>query len=252
MITSWWTRRHALRRLTLAVLLLAVVPVTIQAQATRIWRVGFLGPGSKSSADPRVEALRRGFRELGYTEGQNLALEFRWAQGNARRLPELAAELAKLKVDAIVTQGTQATAAARHTVSSIPIVFAVAGDPVGSGLVSSLARPGGNVTGLTDIAPEVAAKRVELLREAIPGVTRIAVLWNPANPTAAPQMKHMDAVARSVGLSLRSLELADVSQLEDAFAAAVQDQARAVVLLSDGALYSRRAQIGRASCRERV
>jgi len=164
----------------------------------------------------------------------------------------LAAELAKLKIDAMVTQGTQATAAARRTVSSIPIVFAVAGDPIGSGLVTSLARPGGNTPGLTDIAPEVAGKRLELLREAIPGVTRIAILWNPANPTAAPQMKDMDTMARSVGFSVRSLESPDVSQLDGAFAAAVQDQARAVIVLSDGTFYSRRAQIAQLAAKRRL
>jgi len=242
-----------LTRLIAVVLLFVAVPVAVEAQdPARLWRVGFLGPGSYSSRDPRVEALRRGFRELGYAEGQNLAFELRWADGNANRLPELAAELAKLKVDAIVTQGTQATDAARRAVTTIPIVFAVAGDPIGTGLVTSLARPGGNVTGLTDIAPEIAGKRLELLRQAVPGITRIAVLWNPANSTAAPQMKDTDTVARSVGLSVRSLELGDVSQLEGALAAAVQDHARALIVLSDGALYGRRVQIAQLAAKHRL
>jgi putative tryptophan/tyrosine transport system substrate-binding protein len=124
---------------------------------------------------------------------------------HADRLPALAAELAKMKIDAIVTQGTQATDAARRTATSIPVVFSVAGDPVGTGLVTSLARPGGHVTGLTDIAPEIAGKRLELLREAVPGIARIAVLWNPANPSAAPQMKDTAGMARSLGLSVRSI-----------------------------------------------
>jgi putative ABC transport system substrate-binding protein len=182
--------RQALTRLITAVFLLVAVPVAVESQgSTRVWRIGFLGAGSYSSGDPRVEALRQGLREVGYEEGRTLAFEFLWAGGNANRLPALAAELAKLKIDALVTQGTQATDAARRAVTTIPIVFAVAGDPVGTGLVTSLARPGGNVTGLTDIAPEIAGKRLELLREAVPGITRIAVLWNPANPSAAPQMK---------------------------------------------------------------
>ena len=237
-------RRQALTRLITAVLLFVAVPVAVEAQdPTRVWRIGFLGSGSYSSGDPRVEALRHGLRELGYVEGRNLAFEFRWADGNADRLPGLAAELAKLKVDVIVTQGTQATDAARRSITAIPIVFAVAGDPVGTGLVASLARPGGNVTGLTDIAPEIAGKRLQLLREAVPGIARIAVLWNSANASAAPQMKDTAAAARSIGLAVRSLELRDVSQLESAFATAVQDNARAVVVLSDGALYGRRVQI---------
>jgi ABC-type uncharacterized transport system substrate-binding protein len=235
------------------VVLLVTVPFVVGAQdPTKIWRVGFLGPGSYSQGDPRVEALRRGFRELGYVEGKNLALEFRWAGGNANRLPELAVELAKLKVDAIVAQGTQATDATRRAVPAIPIVFAVAGDPVGTGLVASLARPGGNVTGLTDIAPEIAGKRLELLREVLPGITRVAVLWNPANSTGAPQLKDTDTVARSIGLSIRSLELRDVSRLESAFAAAVQDHARALIVLSDGVLYGRRAQIAQLAAKHRL
>ena len=189
---------------------------------------------------------------MGYAEGRNLTLELRWADGNADRLSGLAAELAKLKVDVIVTQGTQATAAARGAVSTIPIVFAVAGDPVGTGLVTSLARPGGNVTGLTDIAPEIAGKRLDLLREAVPGIIRIAILWNAANSSAAPQMKDTAAMARSIGLIARSIELRDVSQLESAFATAVQDQVRAVIVLSDGAIYSRRVQIAQLAARHRL
>jgi putative ABC transport system substrate-binding protein len=229
------------------------VPIAVRAQEQpRVWRIGFLGPGSSSSNDARVEALRRGFRELGYAEGQNVAFEFRWADGNANRLPRLAAELARLKVNAIVTQGTQATEAARRAVTTIPIVFAVAGDPVGTGLVTSLARPGGNVTGLTDIAPEIIGKCLELLREAVPGITRLAVLWNPANSTAAPQVKDTETAARSVGISVRSLELADVSQLDSAFTAAIQGHAQALIVLSDGALYGRRVQIAQLAIKHRL
>jgi putative tryptophan/tyrosine transport system substrate-binding protein len=228
-------------------------PLAIRAQEpARIWRIGFLGSGSHSAGDPRVEALRRGFGELGYADGRNLAIEFRWADGNANRLPLLAAELAKLKLDAIVSQGTQATDAARRAATTIPIVFAVAGDPVGTGLVSSLSRPGRNVTGLSDIAPEMAGKRLELLRQLVPGITRIAVLWNPANPSAAPQMRDTGAVARSFALLVRSLELKDVSQLDGAFASAVQDRAGAIIALSDGALYARRVQIAQLAARHRL
>jgi putative ABC transport system substrate-binding protein len=131
-------------------------------------------------------------------------------------------------------------------------VFAVAGDPVGTGLVTSLARPGGNVTGLTDIAPEIVGKRLELLREAVPGITRIAVLWNSANSTAAPQMKDTDTAARSLGISVRSLELADVSQLESAVTAAVQAHSQALIVLSDGALYGRRVEIAQLAAKHRL
>jgi len=242
------SRRGFLRTVSASLL---AAPLTAEAQQpNRVWRIGFLGPGSYSVGDPRVEALRRGLRELGYAEGQNLAFEFRWAGGNANRLSGLAAELRNLRVDAIVTQGTQATDVARRVVSTIPIVFAVAGDPVGTGLVTSLARPGGNVTGLADIAPEIAGKRLELLREALPGITRIAVLWNPANPSAEPQMKDTGAVARAFGMNVRSLELRDVNQIEGAFATAAQDQA--VIVLSDGALYARRVQIAQLAVKHRM
>lgn len=189
---------------------------------------------------------------MGYAEGENQAFEFPWADGNANRLPQLAAELAKLKVNAIVTQGTQATDTARRAVTSIPIVFAVAGDPVGTGLVTSLARPGGNVTGLTDIAPEITGKRLELLRAAVPSITRLAVLWDPANSTAAPQVKDTETAARSIGISVRSLKLTDVSQLESAFTAAVQGHAQALIVLSDGALYGRRVQIAHLAVEHRL
>ena len=242
-----------LPRLIAAALLFVVLPIGIEAQdPTKVWRIGFLGAGSPSEGDPRVEALRQGFRELGYAEGRNLRFEFRWAGGNASRLPALVAELANAKVDAIVTQGTQATDEARRGARTIPIVFAVAGDPVGSGLVTSLARPGGNVTGLTDIAPEIAGKRLELLREAMPGITRVAVLWNAANPSASPQMKDTGAVAHSLGLRIRSLELKNVSQLAGAFVTAVQDQAQAVIVLSDGALYARRVDIAQLAAKHRL
>ena len=245
--------RQTLTGLIAAALLFVALVASVEAQGpTRVWRIGFLGPGAPSSNDPRVEALQRGLRELGYVEGRNLAFEFRWARGNADRLAALAAELAQLKVDAIVTQGTQATDAARRAVTTIAIVFAVAGDPVGTGLVTSLARPGGNVTGLTDIAPEIAGKRLALLREAVPGITRIAVLWNPANPSAAPQMKDTGAVARTFGLSVKSLDLGDVTQLEGAFAMAVQDRAQAVIVLSDGALYGRRVRIAELAAKHRL
>ena len=245
-----------MRRIALAVVLaISLVHATVAVEGqepTRVWRIGFLGAGSYSPGDPRVEALRRGFQELGYAEGRNLVLELRWAGGHADRLPALAAELAKVKIDAIVTQGTQATDAARRTATSIPVVFAVAGDPVGTGLVTSLARPGGHVTGLTDIAPEIAGKRLELLREAVPGIARIAVLWNPANPSAAPQMKDTAGVARSLGLSVRSLEVRDGGQLDGAFTTAAQDKARVVIVLSDGALYAQRVHIARSAAKHRL
>jgi putative ABC transport system substrate-binding protein len=237
---------------TLAGGLLAVPLAAAAQQAGRVWRIGFLGLPSASSAAARVEAFRRGLRELGYVEGRNLAIEFRWAEGNADRLPALAAEVTKLKVDVIVTQGTEATVAAHRSTTTIPIVVTVISDPVGTGLVRSLARPGGNVTGLTDIAEEVAGKRIEVLREAVPSVTRIAVLWNPANASSGPQMKDMEAAGRKLGLSVRSIEVRDVNQLDGAFATAVRDRAGAVVVLPDAALFGRRDQIAQLAVKNRL
>ena len=232
---------------------LVTAPPTLRAQESgKVWRIGFLGGASASSTTPRVEALRRGLRELGYVEGRNLTIEFRWAEGNAARLPALAAELAKLKVDVIVSEGTSATIAARRTTTTIPIVFSVAGDPVGTGLVSSLARPGGNVTGLTDIAPEMAGKRLELLREAAPGATRIAALWNPANSSSELHMKDTEAAGRTLGLAVRSIEVRDVNRLDGAFATAVRDRAGAVVVLADAALFGRRDQIAQLAAKNRL
>jgi putative ABC transport system substrate-binding protein len=166
--------------------------------------------------DPPSGPQQDALRELGYVEGQNLAIEFRWAEGNADRLPALAAELTKLKVDVIVTPGTEPTVAAQRATTMIPIVVTVMSDPVGPGLVRSLARPRGNVTGLTDIAEEVAGKRIDVLREVVPGVTRIAGLWNPANASSGPQMKDMEAAGRTLGLPVRSIEVRDVNQLDGA------------------------------------
>jgi putative ABC transport system substrate-binding protein len=221
-------------------------------QPGKVWRIGFLGSASASSAVARVEALRQGLRDLGYAEGRNLVIEFRWSDGNNDRLPALAAELVQLKVDVIVTQGTPPTVAAKQATPTIPIVFAVAGDPLGTGLVASLARPGGNVTGLTDIAPELAGKRLELLREAAPGATRIAALSNPGNPSSRPQMKDMEAAARTLGMSIRSIEVRDMEQLDSAFAAALRERAGAVVVLSDPSLFGRRSQIAELAKKNRL
>ena len=155
-------------------------------QAGKSWRVGLLSLGSASAAGSRLAAFKQGLRELGYVEGQNLAIEYRWAEGNEDRLSALAVDLVRLKVDVVVTQGSLATLAARRATTTTPIVFAVATDPVGAGLVTSLTRPGGTVTGLATMGSDMTAKRLELLREAVPGLTRIAILWNPKIPRRDP------------------------------------------------------------------
>src|SRR5512143_3133812 len=162
---------------------LLAAPLAAEAQATRLYRIGFLG--AASPAEPRsqrfFEAFRKGLAELGYVEGQNIAIESRWAAGKYERLPGLAAELVRLKMDVIVTAAVPAIQAAREATSTIPIIMAVVVDPVETGLVASFARPGGNITGLSVRTPELVGKQLEMLREIVPTASRVAVLWNPAN-----------------------------------------------------------------------
>ena len=164
---------------------------------------GYISPGSPSDSfrQRRFEAFRHGLRELGYVEGQNIALESRWAEGQYEQYPALAADLVRVPVDVIVTVGGAATKAAQHATRTIPIVMSVVIDPVGSGLIASLARPGGNVTGLSIMAPDLVGKQLELLKEVVPGVSRVVLLWNPANPGSAPQLQAVDAAAQALGCS---------------------------------------------------
>jgi len=150
-------------------------------QPAKVVRIGFLGPNSASSTAGRMEALRAGLRDLGYVEGTNLIIESRWADGNYERLPALARDLVGLKVDLILTSGTPGTRAARSATATIPIIMVTSGDPVALGLVASLARPGGNITGASTFAPELSAKRIELIKEALPPIQSVGVLFNPDN-----------------------------------------------------------------------
>ena len=153
-----------------------------QQQPAKVSRIGFLGSASATAYASRVEALRAGLRDLGYVEGKNLVIEFRWADGKYDLLPDLAAELVRIKVDALLSVGTPETRAAKQATTTIPIVMGQVGDAVATGLIASLARPGGNITGLTNFSPELSAKRLELLKEALPRTRQVAVLFNPDNP----------------------------------------------------------------------
>jgi putative ABC transport system substrate-binding protein len=199
---------------TSAVLLAA--PLAAEGQeAGKVYRIGFLSPSSPSDpeklASPFGErglaAFRQGLRELGYVEGQNITIEHRWAEGKFERLPDLAAELVRFKVDVIVSVVTQATLAAKNATRTIPIVMVATGDPLGSGLVANLARPGGNVTGPSAMYAELAGKQLELLTKTVPKVSRVAVLWNPANAVWQAQMlRQTEGAARALGLQLQLLE----------------------------------------------
>jgi putative ABC transport system substrate-binding protein len=213
------------------ILSLLAAPLTSQAQsAAHVPRLGLLIPSSVSAVASRLEAFRHGLRDLGYVEGRNIILEYRFADGQADRLPALVAELVRLPIDVLVVDGTVALRAAQHATTTIPIVMAVSGDPVGEGLVASLARPGGNITGLSSRAPEVSGKRLELLKEAVPHLSRVAALWHRDAPVG-PYVKETQAAAKALGLQLHALEVGSPDALEQAFAAMTSAHADALVVL---------------------
>ena len=214
---------------------LVAVPLVASAQQTaKVPRVGWLSPGSGTSDENFLASFRDGLRELGWVAGQNIAIESRWAEGRFERLPDLAAELVRLKVDVIVASVTQASLAAKHATGTIPIVMVGVGDPLGSGLVASLARPGGNVTGPSSMLAEASGKQLALLKETVPKASPVAVLWNPANPVwQAAALKETESAAQALGLRLQLLEARGPDELEGAFAAMTRERAGALFIPAD-------------------
>jgi len=203
-------------------------------QAGKVPRIGWLGGPTRESAEPFVQAFQRGLKDLGWVEGQNIVIEWRFAGGRAERLPDLAAELVRLQVDLIVVPSTPTALAAKNATKTIPLVTVGVGDPVGLGLVASLARPGGNITGLTSVvSPETAGKQLELLKEAVPKVSRVAVLWNPATPGTALFLKETEVASRALGVQLQSLEARSLNDFDSAFAAMTTKRAGALLVLGD-------------------
>jgi putative ABC transport system substrate-binding protein len=196
-------------------------------QAGKVPRIGFLFYGSPGPS-PEVEAFRQGLRELGYVEGQNIAIDYRFASGQVERLPELAAELVRLKVDVIVTPTTPASLAAKQATSTIPIVFAGVADAVGAGLITSFARPGGNITGLASISAELGGKRLELLKEVVPKASRVAVLYNPADRSNVLALRVLQESAPALRLTLQPLEVRGPGEFEGAFVAMTRERAHAL------------------------
>jgi putative ABC transport system substrate-binding protein len=196
--------------------------------------------------------LIAGLRELGYVEGKNMIIEDRWAEGNYERLPGLAAELVQMKVDVIVAGATPAIQAAQRATSTIPIVMTRAGDPVGSGLVASLARPGGNITGPTNISGDVSSKYLEILRVAVPGLSRVTVLVNPANPTTPIFLKSVQATEKTNGVTISPVEASTASQIEAAFAAMTRERAGAVIVLPDPFFASQAPRIAGLAAQQRL
>jgi ABC-type uncharacterized transport system substrate-binding protein len=221
---------------------LLVAPLAAVAQPPgKVYRIGFL---STSPPPTRVwDALLDGLRERGYREGQNLVFERRFSEGNAERFPEFAAEMVQLRVDLIIVNTTPAAIAAKHATQTIPIVIPTAIDPVGAGLVASLARPGGNITGLSPLTAELAGKRLELLKEVVPAMTHVTVLWNAANPANAAAWQETQAAARALGLRLHAQDVRGPQDLEGAFAHTAKARPDALLVLGDALITMHRPQI---------
>jgi putative ABC transport system substrate-binding protein len=221
--------------LTLTIL---VMPLAAGAQpATKVHRIGWLSPGvPRPDHDPPVDAFRQGLRALGYIEGQHLVIEYRGAEGRIERLPALAAELVQLQVAVIVAVGSAATRAAQHATRTIPIVMTGTTDPVAQGFVASLAQPGGNITGVSNLLDELPSKRLEILKETVPHSTRIAVLVNPDNPPATSMLHNLTVAVQALKLHLHVVELRRAKGLATAFAAITQEGADALIVVSDPVL----------------
>jgi putative ABC transport system substrate-binding protein len=248
--------RLAVRAATTVVLLLlwAFVGTPAAQSQQKVPRVGYLniGPESDPVRQRWLEAFRQGLRDLGYVEGQNIAIESRWADGKHDRLPALAADLVRSKVDVIVTTSGAATRAAQQVTRTIPIVMSLANDAVGSGLIASLARPGGNVTGQTIVTADLAAKQVQLLKEVAPRVSRAALLTNPNNPASAAFSREAHAAARALGVRLQTLEARNPQEIDSAFAAMTKERADALLILPDGIFVSQRGQIAELAVKRRL
>ena len=226
----------------LTTFLLTTTTVAQAQQPARIPRIGILIGSSASNYSARVEAFRRRLRELGYVEGKNIFIEYRYAEGKLERLPDLAAELVGLKVDVIVTTG-QAVLVAKKASPTLPIVFGAAADPVGAGLVSSLARPGGNITGLSLMAQDLDGKRLELLKEAFPKVARVAFLWVPVDSRGNLALTEMEAAAKALGLKLLSLPVRSLDDFESAFARGEKERAQALITSASPLIDTQQRQV---------
>jgi putative ABC transport system substrate-binding protein len=230
-------------RLALSAMLFALSLPAEAQQPKTVPRVGQLYAGSLSATTDRTGAFRQGLRELEYIEGKNIVVEYRYADGKLDRLPALAAELVRLKVDIIVTSGSTSTRAAKEATKTIPIVMTQDTDPVAEGFVASLARPGGNITGLSTLGPELTGKQLELLKEVVPRLSRVAVLGTSTSPGSAPVLKELDLAAGALKVKLQYLDVLSPKDIETAFRAASKDRAEAVLVLPSPVLSSHRTQV---------
>jgi len=225
--------RSILFWLLAAVLLTSVSPAEAQ-HPKKVPRIGYVGSTASEQTATNTQAFRERLRELGYIEGQNITIEYRYFEGRVERLPELAAELVRLKCDVIVTTGTEAAEAAKKEIKTLPVVMAFSGDAVRLGIVAALARPGGNITGLTSINAELSGNRLELLKEVVPRLSPMALLWSPGNVNMEYMLRETESAARSLKVGVQSLEVKGPDDLEGAFQAATRERAEALMLSGGG------------------
>jgi ABC-type uncharacterized transport system substrate-binding protein len=238
--------------LVICALLLALCFSARAEQPGRVPRIGILPPGPISERVHLWEAFRQGLRDLGYVEGQNITLVFPSGEVKPERLPNLAADLVSLKVDVIVAAATVAVKAAKEATKTIPIVMPIATDPVETGLVTNLARPGGNITGLSYMSSDLSGKRLDLLKEVVPKVSRIAVLSSPSSKNAPPQMREMELASHALGAQLQRLEVRRPDDFEKVFQAATRERAGALITLDDAFVFTHRAQIVKLAAKSRL
>jgi putative ABC transport system substrate-binding protein len=236
---------------SLCVMLFALC-LSAEAQQAKIPQIGYLEGGPLVRHTARMEAFRQGLRELGYEEGKNIVIEWRFGDSKVDRLPALAAELAGFKVAAIVTGGTAPTRAAKEATSTIPIVMAQDNDPVASGVVASLGRPGGNITGLTNFAPELSSKRMEILRDVVPKLSRVAVLGSTTAPSYALVMKELERAAKVLGVKLQYLDILEPQDIDTAFRAAADGRAEGLTTFASVVVVAQRAQIVELAAKNRL
>jgi putative tryptophan/tyrosine transport system substrate-binding protein len=235
--------RKSIFAATLCAMLFALCGSAQAQQPKRVPRIGFLSAVSRSTITARVEAFRQGLRELGYVEGKNIVIELRYAEGKIDRLPALAAELVHLKADVIVSGGPAPTRAAKQATATIPIVMGFDDDPVGSGFAASLAHPGGNITGLSTLSPEISAKQLELLREIVPKLSRVGVLGDVTRPGHPQALREINVAASAFGVQVQYLEVREPKDVNTAFRAASKERADAVLVLQNAVLLNQRKPI---------
>jgi putative tryptophan/tyrosine transport system substrate-binding protein len=229
----------------------ATWPLAARAQHPAMPVIGFIGPAPAATYLPRVEALRAGLRDLGYVEGKNIVIEFRWAD-RVDELPDMAAELVRMKVDILLVSSSTFVEPARQATKTIPIVFAIHADPVGLGHVASLARPGGNITGLSTLLTDLVAKELEIFKEALPQITRIGILWNPTTPSHGPAVQAVEAVGEKLGVQLLLVPAQTVEEFDGAFSTIARERMGGFLVIASPLSFSQRAPLAELALKHRL